>query len=183
MTPTLGPDATGVGWVFEYTLTSDKHSLQELRSIQDWYLKYGLTAVEGVAEVASIGGFVKEYQITVDPVKLMAFNIPISMVEMAVKNSNNDVGGEVIEMGEMEFMVRGLGYIKSIDDIKHIPIMTDPKRGTPVYLSAILPTSASGRSCAGAWRRATAKARSWAASSSCATARTRWKSSPRSRRN
>ncbi|RJP93897.1 MAG: efflux RND transporter permease subunit [Desulfobacteraceae bacterium] len=137
VTPTLGPDATGVGWVFEYTLSSDKRSLQELRSIQDWYLKYGLTAVEGVAEVASIGGFVKEYQITIDPIKLMAYDISISMVEMAIAKSNNDVGGEIIEMGEMEFMVRGLGYIKSIDDIKSIPIMVNPKRGTPVYLGDI----------------------------------------------
>jgi Cu(I)/Ag(I) efflux system membrane protein CusA/SilA len=132
--PTLGPDATGVGWVFEYTLTSDKRSLQELRSYQDWYLKYGLTSVEGVAEVASIGGYVKQYQVTVDPGKLLAYNIPLNMVEMAIKNSNNDVGGEVIEMSEMEFMVRGLGYIKSIDDIKDIPLMVDKRSGTPVYL-------------------------------------------------
>jgi Cu(I)/Ag(I) efflux system membrane protein CusA/SilA len=132
--PTLGPDATGVGWVFEYTLTSDKHSLQELRSYQDWYLKYGLTSVEGVAEVASIGGYVKQYQVTVDPAKLLAYNIPLTMVEMAIKNSNNDVGGEVVEMGEMEFMVRGLGYIKSVEDIKDIPLMVDKRSGTPVYL-------------------------------------------------
>jgi Cu(I)/Ag(I) efflux system membrane protein CusA/SilA len=135
--PTLGPDATGVGWVFEYTLTSDKRSLQELRSIQDWYLKYELTAVEGVAEVASVGGYVKQYQVTVDPRKLLAYNIPLNMVEMAIKNSNNDVGGEVIEMGEMEFMVRGLGYIKSIDDVKNIPVMVDKKSGTPVYVNDI----------------------------------------------
>jgi len=132
--PTLGPDATGVGWVFEYTLTSDKRSLQELRSIQDWYLKFELTAVDGVAEVASIGGFVKQYQVTVDPTKLLAYNIPLSMVEMAIKNSNNDVGGEVVEMGEMEFMVRGLGYIKSVEDIRDIPLMVDKKSGTPVYV-------------------------------------------------
>jgi Cu(I)/Ag(I) efflux system membrane protein CusA/SilA len=135
--PTLGPDATGVGWVFEYTLTSDKRSLQELRSIQDWYLKYELTAVEGVAEVASVGGYVKQYQVTVDPTKLLAYNIPLNMVEMAIKNSNNDVGGEVIEMGEMEFMVRGLGYIKSIEDVKNIPVMVDKKSGTPVYVKDI----------------------------------------------
>jgi Cu(I)/Ag(I) efflux system membrane protein CusA/SilA len=135
--PTLGPDATGVGWVFEYTLTSDKRSLQELRSYQDWYLKYELTAVEGVAEVASIGGFVKEYQVTVDPAKLLAYNIPLNMVEMAITNSNNDVGGEVVEMGETEFMVRGLGYIKSLDDIKDIPVMVDKKSGTPVYIRDI----------------------------------------------
>ena len=135
--PTLGPDATGVGWVFMYTLKSDKHSLQELRSYQDWYLKYELTAVEGVAEVASIGGFVKQYQVTVDPTKLLAYNIPLMMVEMAIKNSNNDVGGEVIEMSEMEFMVRGLGYIKSVDDVKHIPVMVDKRSGTPVYVKDI----------------------------------------------
>ncbi|MFA6010079.1 MAG: CusA/CzcA family heavy metal efflux RND transporter [Desulfobacteraceae bacterium] len=132
--PTLGPDATGVGWVFEYTLASDKHSLQELRTIQDWYLKYGLSAVDGVSEVASIGGFVKQYQITVDPAKLLAFNIPLSMIEMAVADSNKDSGGEIIEMGETEFMIRGLGYIKSIDDIGNIPLMVDKSRGTPVYV-------------------------------------------------
>ena len=135
--PTLGPDATGVGWVYMYTLSSDKHSLQELRSYQDWYMKYELTAVEGVAEVASIGGFVKQYQVTVDPTKLFAYNIPLMMVEMAIKNSNNDVGGEVIEMSEMEFMVRGLGYIKSVDDIKDIPVMVDKRSGTPVYVKDI----------------------------------------------
>ena len=135
--PTLGPDATGVGWVFEYTLTSDKRSLQELRSIQDWYLKFELTAVEGVSEVASVGGFVKQYQVTVDPAKLLAYKIPLSMVEMAIKNSNNDVGGEVIEMSEMEFMVRGLGYIKSVEDVKDIPLMVDKKSGTPVYVNDV----------------------------------------------
>ena len=135
--PTLGPDATGAGWVYEYTLTSDKRSLQELRSYQDWYLKYQLTSVPGVAEVASIGGFVKEYQVTVDPVKLLAYNIPLKMVEMAISNSNNDVGGEVVEMGETEFMVRGLGYIKSLDDIENIPVMVDKKSGTPVTIHDI----------------------------------------------
>ena len=135
--PTLGPDATGVGWVFEYTLSSKKRSLQELRSIQDWYLKYELTAVDGVSEVASIGGYVKQYQVTVDPVKLLAYNISIDMVEMAIKKSNNDVGGEVIEMGETEFMVRGLGYIKSIEDIKEIPVMVNKNTNTPVYIKDI----------------------------------------------
>lgn len=135
--PTLGPDATGVGWVFEYTLSSDKRSLQELRSIQDWYLKYELSAVDGVAEVASIGGFVKQYQVTVDPAKLLAYNIPLNMVDMAIKKSNNDVGGEVIEMGEMEFMVRGLGYIKSIEDVENIPIMVDKTTNTPVYIKDV----------------------------------------------
>ena len=120
--PALGPDATGVGWVYMYALVSDKRDLSELRSIQDWYLRYALTSVEGVAEVASIGGFVKSYRITVDPNKLLAYNIPLNQVINAIKRSNNDVGGEVIEMGEMEYMIRGLGYIKTIDDIKKIPV-------------------------------------------------------------
>ena len=132
--PTLGPDATGVGWVFEYQLSSPTRSLQELRSIQDWYLKYELSSVSGVSEIASIGGYVKNYQITVDPVRLQAYRIPLSMVEMAIKNGNQDAGGEVIEMGEMEFMIRGLGYIKSVQDLENIPVMVDSKNGTPVYL-------------------------------------------------
>lgn len=137
VSPSLGPDATGVGWVYEYTLSSKTRSLQELRSIQDWYMKYGLSTVGGVSEVASVGGFVKQYQITVDPAKLQAYNITLSMIEMAVKNSNNDVGGETIEMGETEFMIRGLGYIKSEEDIRNIPVMVDKARGTPVYLRDI----------------------------------------------
>jgi len=120
--PALGPDATGVGWVYMYALVSDKRDLSELRSIQDWYLRYALTSVEGVSEVASIGGYVKNYRITIDPNKLLAYNIPLSQVVMAIKRSNNDVGGEVIEMGEMEYMIRGLGYIKTIEDIKKIPV-------------------------------------------------------------
>jgi Cu(I)/Ag(I) efflux system membrane protein CusA/SilA len=120
--PALGPDATGVGWVYMYALTSDKRDLSELRSIQDWYLRYGLMSVEGVAEVASVGGFVRNYRITIDPNKLLAYNIPLSQVIRAIRRSNNDVGGAVIEMGEMEYMVRGLGYIKSIEDIKRIPV-------------------------------------------------------------
>lgn len=120
--PTLGPDATGVGWIFEYALTSKTRSLAELRSLQDWYLKYLFSEVEGVSEVASVGGYVKQYQVTVDPVKLQAYNIPLSMVEMAIKNSNSDVGGEVMEIAENEFMIRGLGYIQSIEDIKNIAV-------------------------------------------------------------
>ncbi len=135
--PTLGPDATGVGWVFEYALTSNKRSLADLRTIQDWYLKYQLSTVPGVAEVASVGGFVKQYQVTVDPAKLLAYNIPLNMVEMALKKSNNDVGGETIEMGESEFMIRGLGYIKSIQDVENIPVMVDKRTNTPVYIKDI----------------------------------------------
>jgi Cu(I)/Ag(I) efflux system membrane protein CusA/SilA len=137
ITPTLGPDASGVGWVYEYALTSKKHSLQELRTYQDWYLKFGLSTVPGVAEVASIGGYVKQYQITVDPSKLQAYNIPVKDIEMAIKNGNSDAGGEVIEMGEMEFMIRGLGYIKSIDDIKNIPVKMEMSNGIPVRIGDI----------------------------------------------
>jgi Cu(I)/Ag(I) efflux system membrane protein CusA/SilA len=127
--PTLGPDATGVGWVYEYALVSKQRSLQELRSLQDWYLKYELTSVPGVAEVASVGGYVKQYQVTVDPARLKAYNLPLSAVEMAIKAGNHDVGGEAIEMGEMEFMIRGLGYIKSREDLGNIPISANSAAG------------------------------------------------------
>ncbi len=131
--PTLGPDATGVGWVYEYILESDRHDLSQLRSIQDWYLRYELTSVPGVAEVASIGGFVKQYQVIVDPNKLVARNIPLQKVRMAIQRSNNDVGGRVVEMGETEFMVRGLGYIKNIVDLENIALGVN-QRGTPILL-------------------------------------------------
>ena len=130
---TLGPDATGVGWAFMYALKSDKRNLQELRSIQDWFLKYELTAVEGVSEVASIGGFVKQYQVTVDPNKLRAYNIPISKIRTAIQRSNADVGGRLLEMSETEFMVRGLGYIQGLEDIKDIVLAVD-ERGVPVLV-------------------------------------------------
>ncbi len=132
--PTLGPDATGVGWVFEYTVTSDKRSLAELRSLQDWFVRYQLASVSGVAEVASIGGFVRQYQVTVDPDRLLALNVPLSEVEMALKRSNNDVGGDVIELGEKEFMIRGLGYIRSLDDVRAIAVGVDRQTGTPIFV-------------------------------------------------
>ncbi|HKB87161.1 MAG TPA: efflux RND transporter permease subunit [Ignavibacteriaceae bacterium] len=135
--PTLGPDATGIGWVYEYTLSSPKRSLADLRSYQDWYLKYQLSTVAGVSEVASVGGFVKQYQVTVDPAKLLAYNIPLNMIDMALKKSNNDAGGEVIEMGESEFMIRGLGYIRSLQDVENIPVMVDKNTNTPVYIKDI----------------------------------------------
>jgi Cu(I)/Ag(I) efflux system membrane protein CusA/SilA len=133
VSPSLGPDATGVGWAFMYTLTSDEHNLSELRSVQDWYLKYELTSVPGVSEVASIGGFVKQYQVTVDPVKLLAYNLPLSKIKMAIKRSNKDVGGRLIEMAEKEFMVRGLGYVKGVDDLKKAVVGVN-ERGTPILL-------------------------------------------------
>jgi Cu(I)/Ag(I) efflux system membrane protein CusA/SilA len=140
VTPTLGPDATGVGWIYEYALISKSRSLQELRSIQDWYLKYELTSVACVAEVASIGGFVKQYQVTVDPVKLLAYDLPLSKIRMAIQRSNRDVGGRVIEMAETEFMIRGLGYIKSIDDVKNIAVGVD-QAGTPILIKDIATVS------------------------------------------
>jgi len=120
--PTMGPDASGVGWVYEYALTSKKHDLSELRSLQDWYLRYSLESVPGVAEVASIGGYVRNYRVTVDPIKMRAYHITLKQVENAIKRSNNDEGGGTIEMGEMEFMVRGLGYLKTLDDFNKIPV-------------------------------------------------------------
>ncbi|MDQ6992410.1 MAG: CusA/CzcA family heavy metal efflux RND transporter [Mariprofundus sp.] len=138
ITPTLGPDATGVGWVYEYALVdkTGKHDLSQLRSIQDWYLRYRLQTVDGVSEVASIGGYVKQYQIEVNPDALQAFNIPLSAVKHAIKRSNNDVGGRLLEISETEYMVRGLGYIQSIEDINDIPVGSDAK-GTPIRIRDI----------------------------------------------
>jgi copper/silver efflux system protein len=136
VTPVLGPDATGVGWAFIYALQSDRHDLSQLRSMQDWYLKYQLTSVPGVSEVASIGGFVRQYQITVDPNKLRSYDIPISQLRSAVQRSNNEVGGRVLEVAEKEFMIRGRGYIGSLEDLKSIAIGAD-RRGTPVRLGDI----------------------------------------------
>jgi len=138
VTPSLGPDATGVGWVYEYILkdTSGKYDLQQLRSFQDWYLRYELTAVPGVAEIASIGGFVKQYQVEVDPNRLLAYNLSITKVKQAIQRSNNDVGGKLVEMAETEFMVRGLGYIRSIKDLENIAVAVD-RMGTPVLLKNI----------------------------------------------
>jgi Cu(I)/Ag(I) efflux system membrane protein CusA/SilA len=135
VTPSLGPDATGVGWVYEYALIdkTGNNDLADLRSIQDWFMRYELQTVSGVSEVASIGGFVKQYQVEVDPNKLLAYGVPLSKVKRAIQRSNNDVGGRLIEMAETEFMVRGLGYIKSIEDIKDIGIGLD-KNGTPITI-------------------------------------------------
>src|SRR6516162_3270007 len=132
VTPSLGPDATGVGWVFEYVVLGAKQTLAELRAIQDWFVRYQLTKAEGVAEVASVGGFVKQYQVIVDPTKLRAFGIPLSKVTEAIRASNIDVGGRVVEMSEREYMVRGRGYLKGIPDLEQIVLKTE--RGTPVRI-------------------------------------------------
>ena len=133
--PQLGPDATGVGWVFQYAVLSGKHNLAELRTLQDWYLRYQLTKAHGVAEVASIGGFVQQYQVTVDPVKLRAYGIPLSRVSQIIRDSNRDVGGRVIEMAETEYMVRGRGYLRGRADIENLVVKAE--RGTPVLLRDI----------------------------------------------
>ncbi|MCM2263941.1 MAG: CusA/CzcA family heavy metal efflux RND transporter [Desulfuromonadales bacterium] len=133
VTPTLGPDATGVGWIFEYVLESDRHNLQELRSIQDWYLRYELAALEGVSEVASLGGFVKQYQVAIDPNRLLAYNMSINDVMMAIQRANLDVGGGAIEMAETEFVVRSRGYIRGVEDLKNTVVMTTAQ-GTPILV-------------------------------------------------
>ena len=136
--PALGPDATGVGWVFEYALVdrSGQHDLSQLRSLQDWFLKYELQTVPGVAEVATIGGMVRQYQVVVDPDKLRAFGIPLSKLKMAIKNGNQETGGSVIEMGEAEYMVRASGYLENIEDLSDIPLGVN-EFGTPLVLSDV----------------------------------------------
>lgn len=136
--PELGPDATPVGWVYEYALVdrSGKNDLAKLRTIQDWYLRYQLETVPGVAEVADLGGFVKQYQVNVDPNRLLAYDIPLSKVIHAVQRSNNDVGGRVVEYGEAEHMVEGIGYIETLHDLQTIPVGVD-QHGTPILINDI----------------------------------------------
>ncbi|OIP08066.1 MAG: cation transporter [Betaproteobacteria bacterium CG2_30_59_46] len=135
VSPALGPDATGVGWVYQYVLLAKNKTLAELRTIQDWYVRYQLTKAQGVAEVASIGGFVQTYQVTVDPVKLRAYGIPLSKVSQVIRDSNRDVGGRVVEMAETEYMVRGMGYLRGKGDIEALVVKSD--RGTPVLIRDI----------------------------------------------
>jgi Cu(I)/Ag(I) efflux system membrane protein CusA/SilA len=132
--PVIGPDATGAGWVYEYALVdrSHQHSLADLRSLQDWYLRYQLETVPGVAEVATIGGFVRQYQVNVDPDKLRAYGIPLSTVIEKVRGSTNEVGGRLLEMGGAEYVIRGLGYLHSLSDLETVPVAT--KNGTPVLV-------------------------------------------------
>jgi copper/silver efflux system protein len=136
VSPSLGPDATGVGWAFMYSINSTNRDLAELRSMQDWYLRYQLASVEGVSEVASIGGFVKQYQVTVDPTKLRAYNLSISEVAMAVKRSNGEVGGRSIELSEKEFILRVRGYIEKIDDLRKVAVGVGGK-GVPILLGQV----------------------------------------------
>ena len=137
-TPTLGPDATGVGWVYQYALVDESgaHDLAQLRSLQDWYLRYQLESVPGVAEVSAVGGFVKQYQIDVDPNTLAAYRLPIKTIIEAVRNSNAEVSGRVLEMAGTEYVIRGRGYLRSVEDIELIPVGTDG-RGTPILIRDI----------------------------------------------
>src|SRR6266849_2174511 len=130
--PVIGPDATGVGWVFEYALVdkTGQNDLAQLRSFQDWHLRYALESVKGVSEVAPVGGFVRQYQIELDPNKLVAYGIPLRDVVSKIRMSNADVGGKVFEVGSTEFYVRGRGYIKSVEDIENVPLKGN--NGTPV---------------------------------------------------
>lgn len=132
ITPTLGPDATGLGWVFQYVVVGAQHSLAELRTLQDWFIRYQLTKAHGVAEVASVGGFVQQYQVIVDPRKLQAYGIPLSTVSRVIAESNRDVGGRVVEMTETEYMVRGKGYLRGIQDIEDLVVKAEG--GTPILV-------------------------------------------------
>jgi Cu(I)/Ag(I) efflux system membrane protein CusA/SilA len=136
--PALGPDATGVGWIYEYALVdrSGRHDLAQLRSLQDWFLKYELQTVPGVSEVATVGGMVRQYQVVVDPDKLRAFGMPLARLKSAIRSGNQEAGGSVIEMGEAEYMVRATGYLEGIEDIAAIPLGVN-ESGTPVVLSDV----------------------------------------------
>jgi Cu(I)/Ag(I) efflux system membrane protein CusA/SilA len=135
VSPQLGPDATGVGWVYQYAVLAKNKSLAELRTIQDWYLRYQLTKAPGVAEVASIGGFVQQYQVVVDPRRLQAYGVPLSRVSQVIRDSNRDVGGRVIEMAETEYMVRGKGYLRGKGDLEQLVVKSE--KGVPVLLRDI----------------------------------------------
>ena len=134
--PTLGPDATGVGWVFEYVLQSDSLNLAQLRTLQDWYVRYRLTAVPGVSEVASLGGYVKQYQVEVNPERLRAYHIPVTQVATAIGQHNADIGARVLEMGGREYMIRGLGYLGGVSDIADVAVGATPD-GTPIRVSDV----------------------------------------------
>ena len=138
VTPTLGPDATGLGWVYQYAIedATGRKTLAELRSIQDWHIRYALTAVPGVSEVATIGGFEKQYQVDIDPAKLLAYRIPVTLVMQAIQNANSDMGAMVIELSEREHMVRGLGYLKGISDIENV-VVGATAAGTPIRVAEL----------------------------------------------
>ncbi len=137
-TPTLGPDATGVGWIYNYVLQdkTGQHDLAELRSLQDWFLKYELQTVDGVSEVATVGGMVKQYQVQIDPAKLRAYDLTLQQVNMAIKNGNQEAGASVIEHAEAEHMVRTTGYLTDVEDIRSLPLKVTAT-GTPLLLGDV----------------------------------------------
>jgi copper/silver efflux system protein len=135
ISPTLGPDATGVGWVYQYAVMARNLSLAETRSLQDWNIRYAISKAEGVAEIASVGGFVKQYNVIVDPQRLRTLGIPLSKVREAVRASNMDTGGRTVELSEFEFMVRGRGYVKNVGDLEQIVLKAED--GTPVLLKDV----------------------------------------------
>lgn len=155
--PTLGPDATGVGWVYSYVLQdkTGQHDLSQLRSLQDWFLKYELQTVDGVSEVATVGGMVKQYQIQIDPAKLRAYNLTLQQVNMAIQNGNQETGASVIEVAEAEHMVRTTGYLSSIEDIQSLPLKVTEK-GTPLLLGDVADINLYPK-CVGAFLSSTAK--------------------------
>ena len=135
VTPSIGPDATGVGWVYQYVVRGSQKSLAELRTIQDWSIRFGLAKAEGVSEIASVGGFVKQYSVVVDPRRLQALGIPLSKIRDVIRESNMDVGGRTVEVSETEFAIRGRGYIKSLSDLEQIVVKNDS--GVPVLLKDV----------------------------------------------
>ncbi|HEY5898668.1 MAG TPA: efflux RND transporter permease subunit, partial [Burkholderiales bacterium] len=135
VTPSLGPDATGVGWVYQYALTAKNRTLEELRSVQDWFVRYQLTKAQGVAEIASVGGFSRQYQVTVNPRLLQAYGVPLNRVMQVIRDSNRDVGGRVVELAETEYVVRGRGYLRGISDIETLVVKAEG--GTPVLVRDI----------------------------------------------
>ena len=145
----LGRDETALGWVFQYALvdTTGRHNLAQLRTLQDWYIRYYLQAVPGVAEVAAVGGFVRQYQVNLDPRALLAYNVPLEKVVNVIREGNNDVGGRLLEFTGREYMVRGRGYIKSVADLENIVVGTNTQTGTPILLKhlCLLYTSPSPR--------------------------------------
>ena len=149
VTPTLGPDATGVGWVFEYVVTGAQRTLAELRSIQDWFVRFQLSKADGVAEVASVGGFVQTYQVIVDPQKLQAYGLPLGKLTEAIRASNRDVGGRSIEMSETEYLVRGRGYLRNADDLGQIVLSS--QGGTPVLLRDVAQIQLGRRAVRDTW--------------------------------
>src|SRR6202453_2683403 len=170
VTPTLGPDATGVGWVYEYALVDDsgRNNLAQLRSLQDWTLKYALGSVKGVAEVAGIGGFVKQYQVNIDPNKLIHYGVSLNDVVEAVRKSNSEVGGKSLEISTTQYFIRGRGYIHSLDDLRHIPLKASD--GTPLTVDQVA-TVELGPDLREGLASSTARAKLSVASLSCATAK------------